>query len=79
VPRAKRIGIAKLQPADLLFFGSAARSRSPPTSTHGHLPRRRLVRPGLLTGVSLSPLSSPGTPSALHGPGARSPRPDSPS
>ena len=33
VPAAKRIPFAKLQPADVLFFGERARSRSPPRST----------------------------------------------
>ena len=75
---AKRIGIAKLQPADLLFFGSGGPKSKPADINHMGIylgggwfvqasrrasPSRRSPRPG--------------TPSASPGLGARSPKPAS--
>ena len=59
VPRAKRIGIAKLQPGDLLFFGSGG-----PRSTPGQINHMGIYLGGgwfvqaSSQGVALSSLSS---------------------
>ena len=60
VPRAKRIGIAKLQPADLLFFGSGGPKSKPADINHMgiYLGGGWFVQASS-QGVSLSPLSSP--------------------
>jgi cell wall-associated NlpC family hydrolase len=60
VPRAKRIGIAKLQPADLLFFGSAGPKSKPADINHMgiYLGGGWFVQASS-QGVSLSTLSSP--------------------
>ena len=45
-PRAKRIALAKLQPADVIFFGAARPEvEAGAGEPHGHLPRQRLVHP----------------------------------
>jgi cell wall-associated NlpC family hydrolase len=60
VPRAKRIGIARLQPADLLFFGSRGAKSKPADINHMgiYLGGGWFVQASS-QGVSLSPLSSP--------------------
>ena len=60
VPRAKRIGIARLQSADLLFFGSAGPKSKPADINHMgiYLGGGWFVQASS-QGVSLSPLSSP--------------------
>ena len=46
VPRSKRITFAKLQPADVIFFGAdGPRSSGGADHPHGHLRRQRLVHP----------------------------------
>ena len=46
VPRSQRIGLAKLQPADVIFFGDQRPALAAgPGRPHGHLPRQRLVHP----------------------------------
>jgi hypothetical protein len=71
VPRAKRIGLAKLQPGDLLFFGAAARGRRPGDINHMgiYLGAGWFVQASD-AGVALSSLSVVGTRSASRGPAA---------
>ena len=76
VPAAQRIPLAKLQPADVIFFGAKGPQSKPAQVDHtGDLPRQRLVHPLLRATASPSRRSPAGTPRASPGDGGRSPRP----
>ena len=58
VPRSQRIGFKKLQPADVIFFGTNGPKSTGSQVIHtGDLRRQRLVHPVLRQGVALAQLT----------------------